>query len=136
MGTVQMAFVHHTVNANEYSPGMAAMVLGICRYHRNSNGWDDVGYNFLVDKYGKIFEGRAGGIDQPVVGAQAQGWNSTSTGIANLGTHTSVPQNDEALEALSRLIAWKLPLHGVPVTGQVTLTSEGGSQNRYPRGAR
>ena len=67
------------------------MVLGICRFHRNSNGWDDVGYNFLVDKYGQVFEGRAGGIDQPVVGAQAQGFNSDSTGVANLGTYTDVP---------------------------------------------
>ena len=134
-GEVQTAFVHHTVNANDYSREQArSMVLGICRYHRNSNGWDDIGYNFLVDKYGTIYEGRAGGVDRPVVGAQVQGWNHLSTGIANLGTHTSVPQNDVALDALARLIAWKLPLHGVPTNGQVTLTSGGGSANRYPAG--
>jgi hypothetical protein len=130
-----MAFVHHTVSANDYGPeDSAAMVLGICRFHRNTNGWDDLGYNFLVDKYGTIFEGRAGGIDQPVVGAQAQGWNSQSTGIANLGSYQSVPVSDGALSAMSRLIAWKLPFHGVPVSGEVTLRSAGGESNRYPSG--
>ena len=136
MGTVQMAFIHHTVNANDYGPAdSAGMVLAMCRYHRDGNGWDDIGYNFLVDKYGQIFEGRAGGIDQPVVGAQAQGWNAQSTGIANLGTYQDVPQTQQAIDAMARLLAWKLPLHGVPVTGTVTLTSAGGDTNRYPEGA-
>ena len=136
LGTVQMAFVHHTVSANEYGPAdSAAMVLGTCRFHRNTNGWDDIGYNFLVDKYGQVFEGRAGGIDQPVVGAQAQGWNAQSTGVANLGTYEGVPQTDQALDAMARLIAWKLPLHGAPVSGTVTLRSAGGSSNRFPSGS-
>ena len=88
---MQLAFVHHTVSANDYGPeDSAGIVLGIAKYHRDTNGWNDIGYNFLVDKYGQIFEGRAGGIDQAVIGAQAQGYNSHSTGIANLGTFSEI----------------------------------------------
>ena len=78
-------------------------MLGICRYHRDSNGWNDIGYNFLVDKYGQIFEGRAGGSTRPVIGAQAQGYNSHSTGIACLGTFTDARRTTDAgLDALAR----------------------------------
>jgi N-acetylmuramoyl-L-alanine amidase-like protein len=134
-GQVQLAFVHHTVTANDYAPeDSAGIVLGIARFHRNGNGWNDIGYNFLVDKYGQIFEGRAGGIDQAVVGAQAQGWNSTSTGVACLGTFTSVAQTPEGMDALARLIGWKLTVHAVPTQGPITVTSAGGETNRYPAG--
>jgi hypothetical protein len=134
-GEVKLAFIHHTVTANDYSPGdSAAMVLAICRYHRNSNGWNDIGYQFLVDKYGQIFEGRAGGMDQAVVGAQAQGYNTQSTGIANLGTFSTAGQTDQGLSALARLLTWKLSIHGVDPHGQVVVRSGGGSLNRYPAG--
>ena len=134
-GEVKAAFVHHTVSANDYTRDQAAAaVLAICRYHRYTKGWDDVGYNFLVDRYGTIYEGRAGGVDQAVVGAQAQGWNAQTTGISNLGTFTSEGQTTEALDALARLIRWKLPLHGAPTAGTVTLTSAGGGTNRYGAG--
>ena len=109
-------------------------MLGIARYHRDSNGWNDIGYNFLVDKYGQVFEGRAGGIDAPVIGAQAQGYNSVSTGVACLGTFTEIAQSEPGMDALARLIGWKLTLHGVPVQGQVTVTSAGGESNRYRSG--
>jgi hypothetical protein len=134
-GEVQMAFVHHTVNANDYAPqDSAAIVLGIAKYHRDHNGWNDIGYNFLVDKYGQIFEGRGGGIDQPVIGAQAEGWNRVSTGVANIGTFSSVTQTPEAIDAIARLLGWKMTLHGIPCEGTVVLTSGGGSTNRYSYG--
>jgi hypothetical protein len=136
-GDVQVAFVHHTVSANNYGPAdSAAMVRGICLYHRNSNHWNDIGYNFLVDKYGQVFEGRAGGIDAAVVGAQAQGYNAQSTGISNLGTFSTTGQTPAGLDALARLLSWKLAVHAVPPLGTVQVTSTGGSLNRYPAGAK
>ncbi len=134
-GQLQFGVVHHTVNANTYSRDQsAAMVLAICRYHRDRNGWRDIGYNFLVDRFGQIFEGRAGGIDQAVVGAQAQGYNGVSTGVANLGTFTQAPPTAAGVSATAELLAWKLSRHGVPVAGRVTVISSGGPTNRYPAG--
>jgi N-acetylmuramoyl-L-alanine amidase len=136
-GSVRAVHVHHTVSLNDYSPEESpAIVLAVCRYHRNSNGWNDIGYNALVDKYGVLFEGRAGGLDQPIVGAQAQGFNSQTAGIANIGDHSNVPQTPEALATLANYIRWKLTVHGQPLSGRVTLTSAGGSATRYPAGAR
>ena len=128
--------VHHTVSLNDYSPAESpGIVLAVCRYHRNSNGWNDIGYNALVDKYGTLFEGRAGGLDQAVIGAQAQGFNSVTAGISNIGDHTSLPQTPEALAALASYIRWKLTVHGQPLAGRVTVTSAGGSASRYGAGA-
>ena len=134
-GDVQMAFVHHTVSANTYAAeDSAAIVLAIAKYHRDTNGWNDIGYNLLVDQYGQIFEGRAGGIDQAVIGAQAQGYNAHSTGIATIGTFSDVAFPEAGVAALARVLAWKLSLHQVPTTGTVQLVSAGGASNRYPSG--
>ena len=77
------------------------------RYHRYSNGWDDIGYHALVDRFGVLYEGRAGGLDRPVVGAQAQGYNAQTASIASIGDHRVVEQPAIALEAMARYIRWK-----------------------------
>jgi hypothetical protein len=136
-GEVRAATVHHTVTANDYSLEEApGIVLGICRFHRNANGWNDIGYNFLVDRFGMIYEGRSGGITQAVVGAHAQGYNSQTFGAASLGTHTVAGVTEQAKQAFADLIAWKLALHGTIAGGKVRLTSAGGSANKYPAGKR
>jgi hypothetical protein len=136
-GVVRAAFVHHTADGAAYTREESPdVVLAMCRYHRNSNGWNDLGYNFVVDAYGQVFEGRAGGADRPVVGAHAQGWNSQSTGIAVIGEYGTAGISEAAAGALSRLLAWKLALHGVRPDDTVVLESAGGAANRYPAGRR
>ncbi len=121
-GTVKLAFVHHTDNPNGYSAAaVPSMLYAIYQFHRYTRGWDDIGYNFVIDVFGRIWEARKGGIDQAVVGAQAGGYNKVSTGVAVLGTFDSVLPTGAALDALQRLLAWKLSLHGVPTSGRVTV---------------
>jgi uncharacterized protein with LGFP repeats len=135
-GTVQAAVIHHTVNANDYTPEEApSIVLGICRFHVYGNGWNDIGYNVLVDRYGTLYEGRAGGLKRPVVGAQAQGFNSQTTSIASIGDHTSEAPTPEAQRSIIQFLAWKMAVNrAYPVTAPVPLTSAGGPESRYPAG--
>ncbi len=137
-GAVQLAFVHHTENPNGYSAGeVPAMLRAIYAFHRYVNGWNDIGYNFAIDAFGRIFEARAGGIDEPVVGAHAGGYNLVSTGVAVLGSYSSTPISPAARQALQRLLAWKLALHGVPPQGRVTVrvNPAGAVYSRFPANA-
>jgi hypothetical protein len=137
-GNVKLAFVHHTENPDGYSAAeVPAMLRSIYIFHRYTHGWNDIGYNFAIDRFGRIFEARAGGIDEPVVGAQAGGYNVYSTGIAILGTYSAQRISAAALGALEHLIAWKLSLHGAPVEGHVTVrvTPGGAVYSRYPANA-
>jgi hypothetical protein len=99
-----------------------------------TNGWNDVGYNFLVDKCGTLFEGRSGGVDQPVIGAHAYGFNTDSAGVAVLGTFTSLAPPQPALDTVARVAAWKLGLSGGDPTGTNTLT-EGVKDGNFPYGS-
>jgi hypothetical protein len=130
---VKAAFVHHTASGNGYRCSQAASVIrGIYRYHVRSMGWRDIGYNFLVDKCGNIYEGRAGGAAKPVLGAHTLGFNTNSMGIAVLGTFGSSKPPAAALKAIARLTAWKLGLYGANPRGKTYLKSGGG--NLYRKG--
>jgi hypothetical protein len=138
-GALELAFVHHTENPNGYLPSQVpAMLRAIFLFHRDVKGWNDIGYNFVVDRFGRIFEARAGGIDEAVTGAQAGGYNYCSTGIAVLGEFGARRISPSARSALERLLAWKLSLHGVPAQGRITVRvhSAGAVYSRFPANAR
>ncbi|MFC5953272.1 N-acetylmuramoyl-L-alanine amidase [Streptomyces pratens] len=132
---VDAAFVHHSASGNNYTCEQAPSVIrGIYRYHTESMGWRDIGYNFLVDKCGKIYEGRAGGVANPVLGAHTLGFNSDTTGVAVLGTFSSTNPPAAAVTGVAQLTAWKLGLHGMDPSAKTYLTSAGG--NLYEKGTK
>ena len=119
------AVVHHTAGASPRTPGeSAAIVRGIMNYHVLANGWDDIGYNFLVDRFGQVFEGRYGGIERNVIGAHAQGFNTGSVGIAVIGTYGGAAPAPAANDALAKLIAWRLDVaHVDPLSRNQTISN-------------
>ncbi|MFE1859571.1 peptidoglycan recognition protein family protein [Streptomyces anandii] len=130
---VKAAFVHHTASGNNYRCSQAPSVIrSIYRYHVKSMGWRDIGYNFLVDKCGTIYEGRAGGVAKAVLGAHTMGFNSNSVGIAVIGTYSKSKPSAAAVTAVARLTAWKLGLYGMNPRGKTYLKSGGG--NLYQKG--
>jgi len=104
------------------------------RYHTVSLGWGDLGYNFVVDRFGGLWEGRAGGTNLPVIGAHAGGFNVDTFGVSMMGDFTSVAPSAAALESVARVIAWKLSMYGLGADGSATLTSAGGGTARWPAG--
>jgi flagellar hook assembly protein FlgD len=129
----RFAIVHHTAGKNNYSRSEApAIVKGIQLFHVQGNGWNDIGYNFLVDRFGTIYEGRFGGVDRNVVGAHAMGFNTGSVGIALLGTYEDAAPSAAAQDAIAQLVAWRLDLAHVDPTAFLTFIS--GGSDRYGSG--
>jgi hypothetical protein len=132
---VKMAYVHHTVSSNAYAPSRADdLIRGIYAYHVRGRRFCDIAYNFLIDRFGRIYEGRYGGMDQPVIGAHAMGFNTGSSGVAALGTFTSRTVPAAMLRAYKRLLAWRLDVAHVRPTGRAVMTSAGGSNQKFQKG--
>ena len=133
--TVKVGFVHHTASSNDYTPEQAAaMVRGIYAYHVKSNGWSDIGYNYLVDRYGRAYEGRAGGLDRFVVGSHTGGFNRDTFAVSLLGNFSTVAPDSATLDRLADVLAWKLGAAYRAPLGKAVLTSAGGGTSKYSAG--
>lgn len=133
--------VHHTAGTNSYTASQVPGILqAIYRLHTNGNGWCDVGYNFLVDKFGTIWQGRTGDMTKPVIGGHSRGFNTGSVGVSLMGQFqpgaSGVPASGQPttamLDSAARLIAWQASLHGLNPRGTVSVTSLG--NDKYPAG--
>ena len=130
--SVKVMFVHHTAGTNNYScADSPAIIRGILAYHVQSQHWNDIGYNYLVDKCGTLFEGRRGGVDKAVIGAHTYGFNTGSAGIAVLGTYSNVRVPAVTQTVLAQVAAYKLGKYGFDPSTTAQLT-EGVSDGKFP----
>lgn len=127
--TLKLAIVHHTVSINTYTRAQsAAIVRGIELYHVQGNGWNDIGYNFLIDRYGTIYEGRGGGITKNVIGAHSEGFNTGTVGISLIGNFENAKPTAAMENALVKLLAWRLDVAHIDPLSTVAYTSGGNSK--------
>jgi hypothetical protein len=113
-GSVHGGFVHHTVNANDYTAAeVPAIIRAIYTYHVKSRGWRDIGYNFLIDRFGRIWEGRYGGVTRNVIGAHTENYNGDSFGASAIGNFDIAQPPQAVVGAFGALFGWKLAINGV-----------------------
>jgi hypothetical protein len=133
---VRFLLVHHSVNANTYGQGaVPGLLTGIYRFHTGDKGWPDIAYNFFVDRFGGVWEGRTGSL----AGAKAVDATGGSQGFAQLccflGDHSAEPPSPAAQASMGALLGWLAGRHGVDLAdgARAHFTSRG--SNRYPAGA-
>lgn len=133
--TVKAITIHHTASSNDYTEATAAaQIRGIYAYDTKGLGWSDIAYNFLVDKYGRIYEGRAGSITSAVRGAHAMGFNTNTMGVAALGNYQTAKPPAVMVDSLAKVAGWKLSQYGVDPSATTKLTSAGGTGTKYAAG--
>jgi hypothetical protein len=122
---IKAAVIHHTGvdSDNTLSCADSRARMRTIQQEHFSRGYFDIGYNFVVDRCGQIFEGRSGGMDLPVVGAHDIGFNTNTVGISYIGNYMSAKPSRAALDSIARIVAWKFGMYGIDPTGKVTLTS-------------
>lgn len=131
---LRFAVVHHTAGSNSYTAAQVPSILaGIYRFHTATNGWCDVAYNVFVDRFGTVWEGRTGGLNAPIMGGHAKGFNTDSVGVALIGTYDGAPTG-ASMSALRDVLAWKLGSHGIDPRTSTPIVSKGST--RYPAGRR
>ncbi len=121
-GAVKGVVIHHTAGTNAYTPAQVpAIMRGIYSFHVTGRKWSDIAYNALVDKWGRIWEGRQGGLGQAVVGAHTLGHNGHTMGISMMGDYGQSKPSTAALDSVARIIAWKSGIHQFAPNGTTNL---------------
>ncbi len=139
--TVKVAIVHHTASGNSYwqtggdTLAAAAQDLRAIYAYSVATGYADIPYNFLVDQAGRIYEGRAGGVDKAVLSAATGGFNTDTMSVSALGNYQTARPSSAMVVAIERITAWKLGLFHRDPTGRTALISAGGGTDRWPVGA-
>ena len=141
---IRKLIVHHTATRND-AVDWAGELRAVYDFHTEGRDYADIAYNFLIDPLGRLWEGRwardyAGdevhnGEDRNgngVVGAHTLDYNTGTCGVALLGTYTDTMPSPAALEALTKVLAWKAGPRGLDPLGGDPFTRYDGRTETFP----
>ncbi len=133
---VRFLLVHHTVNTNDYAPDdVVGLLRAMYRFHTGAEkAWPDIAYNFVVDRFGRIWEARAGSADGPVAGDATGGSQGFDQKCAFLGDHRTEAPTAEAVDAMTSLLAFLADRHGIATAPGSTTSFVSRGSNRHPSG--
>jgi len=128
-GPVKVGFVHHTASTTSYTPAQAtAQMRALYAWYTLGLHYSDLAYNFLVDRYGRLYEGRAGGVEKNVLGGHTAGFNQNTFAVSAIGNFDtykpSTAEADAMVASIAKLMAWKLALNHRDPLGTATLMSD------------
>lgn len=134
-GDVRFLVIHHSETPNDYSPeDVAPRLRSIFDYHTAAKGWPDVAYNFFVDAFGGIWEGRTGSIERPVRGDATGGSQGFAMLCCFLGDHTATVPTEPAIQAMATLNAWLATTYGIDLRAGPAISFVSRGSNRWPAG--
>ncbi len=133
---VRFLLVHHSATPNgDSAEQIPARIRGFFNYHTNEKGWPDVAYNFFVDPYGGLWEGRQGSLDAPVKGDATGGSQGFALLICFIGDFATEPPTPEAMDAAACLLAWLASAHGIDIAEGSTTHFVSRGSSLWPAGA-
>lgn len=132
---VRFLIVHHSESPNSEKPGsIPARLRGFFDYHTGPKGWPDVAYNFFVDPFGGIWEGRTGSLAGPVRGDATGGSQGFAQLCCFVGDHTAQPPTEAAMTAMTGLVAWLADRYRIDLAAGTSIGFSSRGSNRWPKG--
>lgn len=134
---VRFLLVHHTAGSNSYdAASVPGQIRGMYDFHTGAEkGWPDVAYNFLIDRFGGVWEARAGSLDGPVSGDATGGNQGFSQLVSLMGDFSSQEPTPEALSSLRATLGWLADRSGLDTSPGIQVTFESKGSNRHSVGA-
>lgn len=130
---VRFLLIHHTASANNDDP--VRVMRSAYDFHTGpERGWPDVAYNFFIDQFGVVWEGRKGSLQGPVEASATGGSQGFAQLVCLLGDFTSQLPTVAALDSLNRTLAWLGVRHNISLVPGATTQFVSRGSNRWPQG--
>ncbi len=133
---VRFLLVHHSASSNDYTEAdVASTIQGFHAFHTGPDkGWPDIAYNFMIDRFGTVWEARTGSLDGPVIGDATGGNQGFSQLVCLIGDFTSEPPPKVALDSLVRTLAWLADRSSLDTSPGATTRFVSRGSNRHAAG--